>query len=135
MKKTNVLLCCILLSGFAGTASGTAPIFSVNVPEAWSVGLVSPDGACTVTVIAERDDGALTLEQQVLAIARSLDGGAPQQIAEQQYIFYYEVEGQPHRGLVLRREGAFYFISVSGDHPDLTGVLNSIASRTLAKEP
>ncbi|MDL2272836.1 hypothetical protein LJC23_07400, partial [Desulfovibrio sp. OttesenSCG-928-I05] len=63
MKKTLLsLVCAAALSfGTVCAASATDLVFSIGVPETWSVGMVSPDGACTISIIAEKDSGAQTL--------------------------------------------------------------------------
>lgn len=129
MKKFLPLLCGLLFGlAITGSAFAAGPVFSINVPETWSVALVSPDGQCTVSVFAERDNGSMTLEEQASAVAQGFNGTSPQKISAQEYIVYYQAEGVAHRAVIALRDKIFYLVTTSGEHPETAGILSSIAT-------
>lgn len=128
MKKMLLSLLCAMALGFGTVSAASAAdlLFSIGVPEAWSVGMVSPDGACTISIIAEKDDGTQKLEDLATAFAGQFGGTKPQKLSANEYSTTYEADGQKYVAVISLKEGTFYLVTVAGEHPDTAAILTSL---------
>lgn len=130
MKKTLLAFVCAALLGLpvplALSADPPELLLTVSVPERWSVGLVSPDGACAISVFAQKDDGTQTLGELADTVASQFGGVKPKKVSDTEYSIDYTEAGTRYTAFVSLKEGTFYLITMEGEHPDAAAIITAI---------
>jgi|GEM_PF-2566114 len=137
MKKFFVLFCIAALL-FAGTAFAEPIKFpngiTVDVAPGWSyegeddsIVLVAEDESCAIAIIVSDAEGLTSSEEAAKAMAEEHKGSELQKIDDDTYVYTFMNEaGVETRVFVGIEEGKLKVLSITGNHKDVEGIINSI---------
>lgn len=136
MKK--LLLAALLVLGMAMSASAAVKSFksfSIDVPDGWTatedgsvVALIAPGNACALS-IASDSAGGMKGEDVAKAMSQQLKGTAPQ-AQDGGYAFTFKNQnGVESKCFVMVEDNKFVMLTITGDHPQLGQILDSIEDK------
>ncbi|MCL1941271.1 MAG: hypothetical protein FWG09_04950 [Synergistaceae bacterium] len=138
MKKIFALVCAAAFI-FAGTVCASAEVIkfpnglTIDVAPGWSyesnetnIVLVAGDESCAIAIIVADAEG-MTSKEAAETLSKEHKGSAPQKIDETSYVYTFENEhGVGTTVIVGVEDGKLKVLSVTGQHDDADGIINSI---------
>jgi hypothetical protein len=139
MKKILALICMTAFI-FVGTAFSEPIEFpngiTVDVAPGWSydgegenILLVAEDESCVIAIFVS-DAKGMTSEEAAKTMSKEHKGTEPKEFEDDSYEYSFRNEtGANTRVFVGIEEGKLKVLSITGDHKDVEGIINSISEK------
>ena len=140
MKKFLTLFCIATLF-FAGTAFSEPIEFpngiTVDVAPGWSyegeedtVVLTAEGGSCVIAIIVSDAQGITSSEEAAKVMSQEHEGSEIEKVDDDTYLYTFMNEaGIETRVFVGVEDGKLKVLSITGDHKDVEGMIDSITEK------
>jgi hypothetical protein len=140
MKKIFVWVCIAALL-FVGTAFSEPIDFpngiTVDVAPGWSyegegdsIMLLAEDESCAISIIVTNAGGITSSEEAAKTMSKEHNGTEPKEFDDDTYEYSFKNEADViTRVFVGIEEGKLKVLSITGEHKDVEGMINSISEK------